>query len=462
MAQALDGVQKYLDNLVTERQRAWNEANEIVERCVGDNNRAMTVDERTKYDTIAGPDGALDTLKRQIDDFVDRLKTEREHDQLREEWAPVVRPSTEDASARDEFDGFEMWVRSGLDATGNVVRDPKTGKIGWEFDMGPVTRERRALRAGLSGAEFRAITRGSMGGYELRTNLNVGTTTAGKNLVPTDFLRRLYDYLEASSGMRKTNATILTTTGGEPMQMPTVTSHGTAAIVGEGTALAAADAAFGQVTLGAYKYGQLAQITNELLSDSGVDVLGFLARDLGRALGRVTGTAYVKGTGTNSPHGLGPRAGTAVTIQTGSTGVPSYANLVDIVYSVIEEYRDNGALWMMKDSFEGTIRKLTDTQGRPLWQPVVMAGEPDLLMGYPIIDDRNMDAAGTAAGTPMFFGSFEPFYIRDSGKVRIERSDDFAFSSDVVTYRAILRTDSDLIDLTTPDGPVKKVLAPTT
>lgn len=443
--QPLDGVQTYLDNIETERQRAWNEANEVLEAANKRDDKKMTPDEQEKWDRIAAEGGVLDQLKEQADTFANRVRTEKEHDQLREEYKDIVRPA-DDGQREQEMHDFEKWVRGQHPDTRQSFAQGYT--LPYE-SMRQVYQERQLIRAGVTGEEFRDQIR----------LINVTTTTQGKNLVPTDFLRRLYDFMEAASGMRRTRATILTTAGGEPLQIPTVTAHGTAAIVGEGTALAEADAAFGQVTLGAYKYGQLAKLSTEMLQDTGVDVLGFLARDLGRALGRATGTAYVNGSGTNAPHGLGPRAGTATTIQTVSTGVPSYANLVDTVYSVIEEYRSNGAQWMMRDSFEGAIRKLTDTQGRPLWQPVVQAGEPDLLLGYPVIDDRNMDAAGTAAGTPIFFGDFEPFYIRDAGAIRIERSDDFLFSSDIVTYRALQRTDSDLIDLT---GAVKKVLAPTT
>lgn len=440
MPQQDDGIQGYLDTLSTQRQRAWEESKVILEEATKES-RDFTPAEQEKWDKAQAD---IDSKDEQMRSFVDTQKREREHDQLREEWKDIVRPVTDDgSSSREDEQQFETWVRNGGLSGGNAGR-------GWEFDLRAVGAERRAIRAGLSGEEF-------------RTNLNVGTAGQGKNLVPTDFLRRLYDYLEAASGIRRTNATILTTAGGEPLQIPTVTAHGTAAIVGEGTALAAADPAFGQVTLGSYKYGQLVQITNELLADSGVDVLGFLAKDMGRALGRATGLAYVRGSGTNAPHGVGIRAGTATaTIQTTSTGVPSYGNLVDCVYSVIEEYRMNDASWVMLDSFEGVIRKITDTQGRPLWQPVVQAGEPDMLLGYPVINDRNMTAAGTAAGTPAFFGDFEPYYIRDAGNIRIERSDEFAFSSDIVTYRGIMRTDADLIDLTTPGGPVVKLLAPST
>jgi HK97 family phage major capsid protein len=84
------------------------------------------------------------------------------------------------------------------------------------------------------------------------------TNTAGEYTIPTDILRQLNYYMEQASGVRRTNVTVLSTPVGAPIQLPKVTAHGTAAIVGEGTALAAADAAFGQGTLGAYEDDQLA------------------------------------------------------------------------------------------------------------------------------------------------------------------------------------------------------------
>ena len=105
-------------------------------------------------------------------------------------------------------------------------------------------------------------------GIGFRNDLLEGGATTGGNIVPRSFVGR-YDYLEAFSGIRRV-ATILTTSGGENLDLPKVTAHGAAAIVGEGTALAEADPAFGKVTLGSWKYAQLVQISTELVTDSGV------------------------------------------------------------------------------------------------------------------------------------------------------------------------------------------------
>jgi HK97 family phage major capsid protein len=136
---------------------------------------------------------------------------------------------------------------------------------------------------------------------------------------------------------------------------------------------------------------------------------------------------------------------------------------VSLVYSVENIYRDGGASWLMQDSFAGVIRKLVDTTGQPLWQPGItqglIPGQPDTLLGYPIYRTPFLSAVGTAAGTPMAFGNWaDGFVIRDAGTVRIERSIDFAFSTDLVTIRAVVRTDAKVRD----QRAINVALAPTT
>jgi HK97 family phage major capsid protein len=204
------------------------------------------------------------------------------------------------------------------------------------------------------------------------------------------------------------------------------------------------------MTLDAFKYGQLLQYSFELAQDTGVDLLGFAARDFGRALGRVTDTAYVLGTGSNQPQGIMTVAGTGVTSAgTGVAGVPTFDELISLVYSINEEYRLN-AQWLFRDATAAAIRKLKDNDGQYLWQPSQQVGTPDRLLGFEVVTDPNVAATGVNANS-VAFGDFSTFYIRDVGAVRIERSDDFAFANDLVTWRGVLRTDSDLIDLTGSD-----------
>lgn len=411
--------QELLDRLVTSRNRAWNEAKELLEGAETEG-RGFSGEEQAKWEAI---NADLDAKDAQIRTMTDRLRNEREADIAREAYAPVVAPVSVDATPSIRDNEFEDFLRG------------RSSRRVWDIDFTAVAREKAAIRQGANGAELRVLTAGS--------------TTAGGNTIPTDLVRVIYEYMENVSGVRRAGATVITTEGGNNLDLPTSTAFGTAAIVGEGTALAAADAAFGKVTLGAYKYGQLVQVSAELLSDSGVDLVGFLGRDFGRALGRATEAHYVAGSGSNQPQGacLASVVGTGVTTQAVATGVPSYADLVTLTFSVEDVYRDGGAAFLMQDSFRGVIRKITDSYGQPLWQPSVQAGVPDTLLGYPIFTTPFLTAVGTAAGTPMAFGNFgEGFVIRDVGSIRIEQSADFSFDKDLVTWRGVIRTDSKVRD----------------
>jgi HK97 family phage major capsid protein len=121
---------------------------------------------------------------------------------------------------------------------------------------------------------------------------------------------------------------------------------------------------------------------------------------------------------------------------------------VDLEYSVIAPYRQSrSCFWLAADKTIGGFRKITDTVGRPIWEPSAVLGSPDLLLGKPLVADPFMPAQATGAKS-IAFGDFSQFFVRLVGGVRFERSDDFAFGSDLVTFRAILRGDGTLVDRT--------------
>jgi HK97 family phage major capsid protein len=74
-------------------------------------------------------------------------------------------------------------------------------------------------------------------------------------------------------------------------------------------------------------------------------------------------------------------------------------------------------------------------------------GVTDYLLGHPVRYDSNIATMGSAA-TPIFVGDMSAFYIRDVRGIRLTRSDSYAFNKRQSVVRAMLRTDSNLIDAT--------------
>lgn len=277
-------------------------------------------------------------------------------------------------------------------------------------------------------------------------DLTKGTATDGAELIPTGFVRTLYQHLIEFAAVRQTNATLFRTNSGENLLVPKTTSYGTAALVAEAGAIPEDDPQFGQVTIGAFKYGQLIQISRELVEDSAVDILGFLAKSAGIALGVANGAHLVTGTGSGQPQGIANAPTVGVTGTTGQTTTVIANNLIDLYHSIVSGYRRNG-YWVMNDATLAFIRKIRDDTGGAglgnlLWQPGLTAGAPDTLLGRPVITDPNM-AVMAANAHSIAFGDFSLYFaIRDVDGVRFERSDDFAFANDLVTFRALIRSDS--------------------
>ena len=421
-------MQNYLNQLRDARQRAWHEAKELLEVAEREA-RELTGEEQAKWDTI---NRDIDEKDAQIRSFLDIEQREREADKARAAYEPVIVEAEQARRTEKQVDDMTRFLRGEIRSI--------------DIDLGPAWREKRLIRSGAGARELR--------------DLVSDTDALGGNTVPTSFQRQLVEYVEFYTGARNLNVTVLTTQSGEAIEIPNVATRSTAAIRGEGTAIGEVDATFGQATLNAWKYGVLTQVSNELLTDTGIDMLGFIARDTAQAIARITDTDYVTGSGSSKPKGIISTQAVGATAQTASTGVPSYGNLVDLVYSVNPQARALGAYWFTLDTNAAKIRRITDTTGRPLWEPTLTAGEPDRLLGYPMVLDPNVAAFATAGGTHMAFGNFSSYYIRDVASVRFERSDDFAFSSDLVTFRTILRTDGDYVGGV--DGHVKFLKAPTT
>lgn len=293
---------------------------------------------------------------------------------------------------------------------------------------------------------LRSMVRGERRSFEFR-DLSKLSAGAGANTVATNFDSMLREHLIENAALRQTNVDVITTDGGNALQIPKTTTHPTAALIAEAGSITESDPVFAQVTLDAYKYAFSLQVSNELETDTGVDLAGYLARAGGEALGNASGAAFVVGTGSAQPNGVVTGSTLGVTGAASVAGAFNVDNIIDLFYSVIAPYRKNGT-WLMGDASIKAARKLKDgTSGFYLWNNSVLADEPSTLLGRPVVNDTNVVDPALAAKS-VVFGDMSRYTIRDVRGIRVERSVDFAFQNDLVTWRFILRTDGDLTDTT--------------
>jgi HK97 family phage major capsid protein len=287
----------------------------------------------------------------------------------------------------------------------------------------------------------------SMAKGEIRSHMfekrDVVKTSTGSP-VPTSFYDQVIMLARTVGPMLQTS-TVLNTASGENLQIPSLAQYSTAAIVGEGTAIAESDPVFNSfITLGAYKFSFLVQLSRELVEDSGVDILRFLADQTGNELGVRVNAALTTGSGTNQPKGIVVASAVGVTGGTAVSGAFTADNLIDLVYSVDTAGRRlAGSGFQMNAKSIGAMRKLKDTAGNFVFQPALSADANDLLLGYPVFENPAMADTATSAKS-VIFGHLPSYFVRSVGGIKLDRSDDFAFSTDLITFRATMRVDGNL------------------
>jgi len=283
------------------------------------------------------------------------------------------------------------------------------------------------------------------------------TGAAGGLTVPTSFYNQLVEHMIEVSGILQAGPTVLNTASGESLQIPkTLTHTASPAIVIEADPLLESDPTFGQITLGAFKYGRLVEVSRELVSDTGVDLLGYLAKSVGRALGNAFGAHMATGTGTTMPRGVitdaaagvtGP-VGTTVTFGSQGTVGMGFDLLISLYHSVISPYRQSSSCgWVMNDTTASLVRRIKTADGVYVWQPSVQVGGPDSILGKPVFIDPFI-ASPAANAESIAFGDWSAYFVRYAGGIRFERSDEFRFDRDLVAFRGLLRADAALVDLT--------------
>jgi HK97 family phage major capsid protein len=443
-------------DLIQQRAEALSAADDILKRVKDENRKDLTGDEEKRFDELHA---TADKLKGTIDRF-DRQEAAMAGAGRRTEPAQPgdQRPATRSHGAvtdGDRNEALRAWLlgsnaseaqrsaaaRCGLDVASNRVflsiLSPKELRATDLKSPRPADVEawRNETRAALTGAQ--------------------STTTTGGYTVPDALMQALEVSLLAFGGMRQV-ATIIRTATGAPLPVPTTNDTAQKGrLLSENTAATETEMTFGQIVFDAYKYSSDSVLASiEFLQDTSIDVASFLGSALGTRIARLQNDHFTTGTGSGQPNGI---------VTASSAGVssvadpPTYDNIIDLIHSVDPAYRAN-ARFMLNDATLKSIKKIKvlqysgDTTGVPLWQPSLVAGQPDQIHGFSYVVNQSMASPGSSA-KKMLFGDFSKYWIRDVREVELVRLNELYAAQHSVGFLAFARSDGDLIDAGT--DPVK-------
>ena len=402
-----------------------------------------------------------DTARKASDEILTRAATEQRDLTADEASAHALQVRAE----REAADSLERWHAEQLaelrasqtrSAAGGHVLTREAADIARAFRSAIFAKNPAPIEFGTEmvdewPADMPEVVQGRVGKVKIHTRDTIKSTAT--QAMSVDVYSQILQHLVETSSLMAAGATVVTTSTGEDLVVPKSTGFVSSAIIGEGASITESDPTLSTATLKAFKYANFFQIGRELADDTPTNLLDFLARQAALSLGLGTtgyGDDIINGAGTTEPRGLLLDAATGVTGPAGtgtSLGTQGTANqgtdaLWNMVGAVAEPYAQApAAAFLLRNASDIIVRKLRDTTG----QPVQGLGTRGQILGYPSFVDPFMPAMANAAES-IAFGDMSRYFIRIVNGIRFERSDEFAFQNDLVSFRAIIRLDGALID----------------
>lgn len=374
-----------INELREKRNNAWNAA------------KAFLDSHRTEKGTLTAEDDATYTrMEQDIADLGKEIaRLERQEALDAELSKPINKPLTSKPAAMTQ-------------------PEVKTGRASDEYRKGMLT----ALRT-----NFKQISNA----------LQEGVDADGGYLVPEEYDSRLIDVLTEENIMRKL-AHKITTSGEHKINI--AATKPAAAWIEEGGALSFGDATFDQILLDAHKLHVAIKVTEELLYDNAFGLENYIIDQFGKALANAEEDAFLNGTGVGQPLGLFAETGGGTAAI--STAALTADDVIKLVYALKRPYRKS-AKFIMNDQTIAAIRQLKDNNGAYMWQPSLVAGEPDKFLGYEVY------TSPFCPTDKVSFGDYSYYNIGDRGTRSFKQLNELFAGNGMIGYVAKERVDGKLI-----------------
>lgn len=243
-----------------------------------------------------------------------------------------------------------------------------------------------------------------------RRDLNVGTATAGGNLVATDLLESSFiELLRNRMRLAGLGATVLDGLVGN-LAIPSQTAGASTYWVTEGNPVTESEAAFGQVALTPKTVGMFTDYTRRAMLQTTPAVEALVRADLANGIAVEGDRAGIAGSASGGqPRGIINTAGIGAVAGGTNGAAPTYANMVALEEAVAVANADVGSMAFLTNARMRAQLRLTQvfasTNGMPVW------ASDNTVLGYRAEVSNNVPAnltKGTSSGvcSGILFGNF--------------------------------------------------------
>lgn len=355
-------------------------------------------------------------------DITERAEKEGKRDLTTEELEQHGKIFSDVEGLRQQIEAEERTIEASRQAAADELEDRDTGKK--PADKALDTPEKRAM------AGFRHyLATGQVGGEgaaEFRA-LQAGNSAEGGYLVaPQEFVSELIQNVDNATFIRS-RARKFSVSKAASLGVPTLDTDLNDAdwTVELGTGSEDTAMRFGKRELAPTPVAKLIKVSKKLIRISALPIEQIIMQRMAYKFGITQEQAFLTGSGSGQPLGVFTASSDGIStsrdVSTGNTSTAiTFDGLIEAKFSVKSQYWPT-ADWLFHRDAVKNITKLKDGDGQYLWRMSVREGEPDTLLGRPLMVSEYAPSTFTTGLYVGLFGDFSNYWIVDALDMQVQR-----------------------------------------
>ncbi len=182
--------------------------------------------------------------------------------------------------------------------------------------------------------------------------------------------------------------------------------------------------AFGKRELHPQPLAKRIRISNKLLRQAVIDPETLVRDRLAYKFAITEEKAFLIGNGVKQPLGLFTASPMGIStgrdVVAGTTTALTMDGLISVKYALKQQYWPR-ARWLFHSSAVEQIAKLKDNTGQYIWRESVRVGEPDRLLGFPVMMSEYVPNTFTTGQYVGMLADFSFYWIADALDMQIQR-----------------------------------------
>jgi HK97 family phage major capsid protein len=182
---------------------------------------------------------------------------------------------------------------------------------------------------------------------------------------------------------------------------------------------------FGKRELSPHPLAKYIKVSRKLLRTSAFDIEGLVRDRLAYKFGVTEENAFLNGSGAGQPLGVFTASNDGIStgrdVATGNTATAmTFDGLKEAKYTMKANYWPR-LRWVFHRDGVKQVSKLKDGEGQYIWQPSVVAGDPDRLLSFPVHMSEYAPNTFTTGLYVGLLGDFSYYWIVDALDMEMQR-----------------------------------------